>query len=265
MFNLNAWNSGSTDGDNFVFSWSTDDNIYTDFLTVSSTDSANAQAVMLPGNLNGTVYIRVRDTDRIAGNKGLDTVFIDHMYIHAENAQGSPPAAPSSLAATVVSATSISLSWVDNATDELGFDLQRSTDQSIWVDLPDAGADVPGATDTGLASSTTYHYRIRAFNLSGTSAWVDGASATTDAGPPPSDVNLTLAGSKSKGKHVIDLSWSGTTSTSVDIYRDGSLLTTIADNGSHTDNTGNKGGRSYTYQVCEAGAGNCSAVESIVF
>lgn len=265
MFNLNAWSSGSAEGDEFVFSWSTDDTTYTDFLPVVSTDPANVQTAILPNTLNGTVYIRVRDTDRTAGNRSLDTVFIDNMYIHAENAQGMPPAAPSSLGASAVSASSIALGWIDNAADELGFELQRSTDQVNWTGLPNTGADVLSATDTGLASATTYHYRIRAFNLSGSSAWVGGASAMTDAGPPPSDISLTLVGSKSRGKHVIDLIWTGTTTASVDIYRDGGLLATIVDEGSYTDNTSNKGGRSYTYQVCEADTGNCSVVENIVF
>jgi len=265
VFNLNAWSSGSADGDEFVFSFSTDDSTYTDFLTLGSTDPANVQVEMLPDTLSGTVYIRVRDTDRTAGNKGLDTVYIDHMYIHAENAQGSPPAAPSNPGASTLSASSIALDWTDNATDELGFELQRSTDQVSWDGLPNAGADVTGVTDTGLTSDTTYHYRIRAFNLSGSSDWIAGASATTDTGPPPSNIDLTLTGSKTKGKHVIDLGWTGTTTGDVDIFRDGGLLITMPHDGSYTDNTSNKGGRSYTYQVCEAGTGNCSAVESIVF
>ena len=265
MFNLNAWRSGSADGDEFEFSWSTDDATYTDFLTVVSTDPDNVQAAILPNTLNGTVYIRVRDTDRTTGNRGLDTVFIDNMYIHAENAQGSAPAAPSSLGASTLSASSIALDWVDHATDEMGFELQHSTDQVSWTSLPNTGTDVFGVTDTGLTSATTYHYRIRAFNLSGSSAWVGGASATTDAGPLPSDINLTLVGSKNRGKHVIDLTWAGTTTAGVDIYRDGGFLTTIADSGSYTDNTSNKGGRSYTYHVCEAGTDTCSAVVNLVF
>jgi titin len=265
LFNLNAWSSGSADDDEFIFSWSTDNAVYTDFLTVSATDPENSQLAMLPNNLNGTVYIRVRDSDRTPGHKGLDTVFIDHMYIHAENAQGSPPDAPSGLGASVFSASSIALIWTDNSADELGFELQRSTDLSNWTGLPTTEADVTDLMDTGLVSSTTYHYRIRAINQSGSSAWVGGASATTDAGPPPPDISLTLLGSKKRGKHVIDLNWTGSTTGNVDIYRDGGLLTTITDDGSHTDNTSNKGGRSYTYQVCEAGTANCSAVESVVF
>lgn len=232
---------------------------------MNSTDPLNVQSVMLPNSISGTVYIRVQDSDRNAGNRSLDSVYIDHMYIHAENAQGSPPAAPSALDASTLSASSIALAWFDNAADELGFELQRSTDQSTWVGLPNAGTDVQSATDTSLLASTTYYYRIRAYNLSGNSAWVGGASATTDDGPPPPDISLNLTGSKNKGKHVIDLDWSGTSTGSVEIYRDSGLLVSVPDSGSYTDNTGNKGGRTYLYQVCEAGTNNCSAIETIVF
>ena len=187
------------------------------------------------------------------------------MYIHAENAQGSPPSAPSGLGATALSAGSIDLVWTDNSDDELGFELQRSTDQSNWTGLPDVGFDVSGVTDSGLSSSTTYFYRIRAYNLAGSSAWEGVASATTEDGPPPADITLGLNGSKNKGKHVVDLDWTGTTAPSVDIYRDSVLLTSVPDAGSYTDNTNNKGGATYFYQVCEAGTGNCSDIESITF
>lgn len=115
--------------------------------------------------------------------------------------------------------------------------------------------------------STTYYYRIRAFGLSGRSDWVGGAAAATRAGPPPDAENvLTLIGSKSRGKHVIELSWTGITIRgSVDIYRDGDSLFTIDDSDSYIDRTSNKGGRSYTYQVCKAETDTCSAVENIVF
>lgn len=265
VFNLNAWSSGSSDGDTFKFAWSTDDSNYTDFLTISSTDPDHAQMAILPNTLSGTVYIRVVDSDRTANHRALDTIFIDHMYIHAENAQGSPPPAPSNLAAVSLSASSIDLGWIDNSTDELGFELQRSTDQSNWTNLPALGTDIVSVTDTGLMSSTTYFYQVRAFNLSGSSAWSDISSATTASGPPPADITLNLNGRKIRGSHVIDLTWSGTTTSSVDIYRDGGLLVTVPDSGSYTDNTNNKGGKTYTFKVCEAGTANCSAIENIVF
>jgi PKD repeat protein len=265
LLNLNAWASGSTDGDDFVFAWSTNDSTYTDVLTVSSTDPANNQMAILPGTLNGTVYIRVRDTNRVPGNTALDTINVDHLYIHADSAPGTPPDAPSGLAAVAQSASSVALSWTDNSDDELSFEVQVSTDQANWSGAGSPGANATSASVSGLAASTTYYFRVRASNLSGDSAWSNIASATTQDGPPPADIELALSGSKSRGEHVVSLVWSGTTATNVDIFRDGSLLITQADTGAYTDNTQNKGGRTYTYQVCEAGSAECSAVESISF
>lgn len=265
VLNLNAWSSGSTDGDSFVFAYSTDNGTYTDLVTISSADPANSQMALLPGNLNGTVYIRVRDSDRTAGHTALDSVFVDQLYIRAESALGPPPAAPTDIAATPLSSSAIALDWTDNSSDELGFEIQRSTDQNSWTGLGDPGMDATSVIDSGLQESTLYYYRIRAFNASGNSDWSATASATTDAGPPPADITLTLSGSKSRGKHVIDLTWSGTTKTNVDIFRDGDPPVTVTDTGSYTDNTGNRGGRTYTYQVCEAGTSTCSAVESVTF
>ena len=265
VLNMNAWSSGSADGDGFVFAWSSDDSNYSDLVTVSSTSSANVQMALLPNSLSGSVYIRVRDSDRTGGNKGLDTVFVDHLYIHAENSPGSPPSAPSGLAATAASASSIDLAWTDTSGDELGFELERSLDQSSWTGLDNPGVDVTAATDTGLLASTIYYYRIRAFNLSGSSAWSAVANAMTQAGPPASSITLSLVGSKNRGKHVVDLEWSGITTSNVDIYRDGALLTTVSDSGNYPDNTGNKGGRTYVYQVCEEGSNTCSDEVSITF
>jgi len=74
-----------------------------------------------------------------------------------------------------------------------------------------------------------------------------------------------VQGYKITGRHVVDLDWSGTTIENIDIYRDGGLYETVADTGAYTDQTDNKGVRSYEYQVCEAGTANCSAVQSVSF
>ena len=76
--------------------------------------------------------------------------------------------------------------------------------------------------------------------------------------PEPGDITLTADGYKVQGRWRTDLSWSGAEGSSVDIYRDGSLLTTVANTGAYTDATNIRGGGTLTYQVCEAGTSNCS-------
>jgi C1A family cysteine protease len=83
-FYLEAYHTISTDDDNFVFAYSTDDSTYTDMLTVTKTsDDDTSQSYELPDLLSGTVYIRVVDTDSGRGNQDMDTIYIDHMYIRS--------------------------------------------------------------------------------------------------------------------------------------------------------------------------------------
>ncbi|MDT8320814.1 MAG: S8 family serine peptidase [Xanthomonadales bacterium] len=72
-------------------------------------------------------------------------------------------------------------------------------------------------------------------------------------------VTLGVNAYKVKGTQTADLSWSGATSTNVDVYRDGSIVATTANDGAHTDSTGQKGGGSAVYQLCEAGTSTCSS------
>ncbi|MBT8471339.1 MAG: hypothetical protein KJN99_01975, partial [Marinicaulis sp.] len=63
-----------------------------------------------------------------------------------------------------------------------------------------------------------------------------------------------------------DLTWAGAGGASVDIRRNGSIVATTANDGAYTDNIGNKGGGSYSYEVCEAGSTMaCSPSFNIVF
>lgn len=258
---LQAWSGGSSD-DNFAFSWSTDNINYTGLFVVSSTDPSNTQSAVLPGGVNGTVYIRVEDTDRTPGNRSLDTVFVDHLYIRAASGAGDPPAAPSSLLATTAGSDQIDLQWTDNATDEAGFKVERSTDGISFGQVGSAAIDATGYSDSGLAGSTSYWYRVSAWNASGDSPYSNVDSATTDPAPA---ITLSLNGYKIKGRHTIDLTWGGTTAPSLDIFRDGALLLTVPNSGAYTDATSNKGGRTYIYRLCEAGTANCSAQESVTF
>jgi hypothetical protein len=86
-FQLQAHHTANAEGDDFVFAYSTDDVNYTDIVTVTKTTADDTyQTYELPNNINGFVYIRVKDTDQTAGNRTLDTIYIDHMYVRSEPA-----------------------------------------------------------------------------------------------------------------------------------------------------------------------------------
>jgi hypothetical protein len=82
--------------------------------------------------------------------------------------------------------------------------------------------------------------------------------------PPPGGIQLSVDGYKVRGVHRADLTWSGATSSNVDIYRNGSIVATVGGN-SYTDVIGNRGSASYTYKVCEAGTATCSNEVTIKF
>lgn len=60
---------------------------------------------------------------------------------------------------------------------------------------------------------------------------------------------------KVRGIQHADLTWDGADGDNVGVYRNGTLLPSTANDGAYTDNTGQKGGGSATYKVCEAGDG----------
>jgi hypothetical protein len=100
-----------------------------------------------------------------------------------------PPAAPSGLVAVSTSATSVSLSWHDNSSNENGFYIARSTNNGkSWTQIAQVGAGVTIYTDTSVSARKTYSYRVRAYNGSGTSAYSNVATVTTLAHGPSLDL-----------------------------------------------------------------------------
>ena len=117
-----------------------------------------------------------------------------------------PPAAPSSLAATAVSASGINLTWADNSTDESSFGLERSTGGSAFTEIASLGENINSFSDTGLNASTAYSYRVRARNSAGNSAYSTQASATTNAPPQPPAAPSGLTATATSDT-AINLAW----------------------------------------------------------
>ncbi len=115
-------------------------------------------------------------------------------------------------------------------------------------------------SDTNVTPGSTYWYQVSAYNSSGQSDYDGPVNATTDQ----ASLELSANGYKNKGNKMVDLTWSGTTTSDVDIYRDGAPISTISNSSTYTDTLG-KGGGSYTYQVCESGTTNCSNTITVNF
>jgi hypothetical protein len=179
-FNANAWAPFSDDGDQFLFSYSTDDSNYTPMFTavVAAEDDDSYKTWDLDG-ASGTIYIRLEDTDRTPTHRSKDTVFVDHLYIRTDSTPPQPPAAPSGLSATAISSSQIDLVWTDNADNELGFYIERSPDGASWARIGSVGADATAFSDTGLDPGTMYYYQVQAHNSADVSSFSDPASATT--------------------------------------------------------------------------------------
>ncbi|HXW04556.1 MAG TPA: M36 family metallopeptidase [Vicinamibacterales bacterium] len=131
-----------------------------------------------------------------------------------------------------------------------------SRDGQIGTGASFSRADLSVGTHTIAASVTD------SGNLTGSA----GISITiTETLPPPSGITLTAAGYKVKGVRHADLSWSGASGTHIEVYRNGVLQYTTANDGAHTDVEGGKGGGTFTYKVCEIGGSVCSPTVTVVY
>lgn len=126
-----------------------------------------------------------------------------------------------------------------------------------------------GSSASGAAVSHTYGSggtRTVTLTVTDNANASDGESQSiTVSEPPAGGITLSATGYKQQGRHRIDLTWGGATSSQVDVYRNGSKTATTANDGAYTDATGGRGSATYTHQVCEAGTSVCSNVTTTSF
>jgi PKD repeat protein len=155
--------SGSSDADGTIASYSWDFG-----------DSTNASGVSVNHTYNtpGTYTARLTVTDD-DGAISSKTVTI------TVNAQ--TPTAPTSLTATAISTSQLSLAWTDNAANEDGFQIERCSGNncSNFAQIAIVGTNVRTYSNTGLSKNTVYTYRVRAYNSFGNSGYSNTSAART--------------------------------------------------------------------------------------
>jgi hypothetical protein len=146
-----------------------------------------------------------------------------------------PPVAPANLIATPVSPNQINLAWQDKSNNEFGFRIERSPDSTSWSQIASVGPNVTSYANTGLACSSTYFYRVRAYNLDN-SPYSNIANAVTASCPninmylPLIMKNFAPLSPPPPGSKPVDGHWVGTTSRSQPMSFDVSANGTVLNN-----------------------------------
>lgn len=131
------------------------------------------------------------------------------------------PAAPTGLSMTVVDYKTLRVNWANYTGTGTDIEVYRSTNNSTWSII----ATVPKTsgnsyTNTNLAASTRYYYRLRAINSGNVSSYTSSVNATTSALPPlplaPSNLAISAV-----GPNTATLAWTDNSNNeeSFDVYK----------------------------------------------
>jgi subtilase family protein/fibronectin type III domain protein len=251
-------------GSRIDLTWQDNSNNEAQFRLERSTDGVSfAQMATLSANI--TAYSNTNLTAattyyyRLRSNDGPN--FSAYTNVASATTFGTP-AAPSNLTATAINSTRIDISWTDNSSNETGFKIERSTDGTTFTQLVTTSANVTTFSNINLPASTTYFYRVRAYDGPNNSAYTNVASASTSGGPG-APTNLAATGtSPSK----INLTWTDNSATEngfkIERSTDGvtflQIATTLANVTSY-QNTNLPSSTSFTYRVRSYEGSNNSA------
>jgi len=184
--------------------------------------SSVAVATMWPFSGGCDTSWETLDADDIAGVRSL--------YPGATKSTPLPPVAPSNLTVLASAADpsgTLALSWLDNATNESGYRVERSADGSSFAQIAQLGPGAVSYADGGLASGATFYYRVDAYNSSGQSGYSNVASGQTSASstpaPPTAPANPTPRDGATRVATTPTLGWTAASGARYDVFVNGVL------------------------------------------
>jgi uncharacterized protein (TIGR02145 family) len=129
------------------------------------------------------------------------------------------PYAPSNLSGIVLSNSSVSLNWVDNSNNEIGFKIERRLNGILQFSLAGTvNTNITSFTDVNLIPNSIYEYRIYAYNSVGNSLTCSNVISLTTSG---GSANFSSV-------NICNLTWTNQ-NLSLNFYRNGDLIPQVSD------------------------------------
>ncbi|MFO1457880.1 MAG: metallophosphoesterase [Verrucomicrobiota bacterium] len=239
-----GWIDRSSDETQFQVERSLDGADFAEIGTAPQDGTAFADTTVLPANL---YFYRVR----ALGPGGYST----YSPTASTTTPPVPPLAPSNLTALPSGSTAVNLRWMDNATNETGFRVERSPNGVDWTGVASPGTDSTSYTDSaGLKPGSTYWYKVRAFNSAGDSSDATPVSVTLPVTLPAAPSSLTA---RAYASNSIYLTWIDTANNESGFLVERStnavdwvqIRTLSADTTNYFNSAGVTAGIMYSYRI----------------
>lgn len=257
-------------------------------VTLNWTDAATNESGFRVERCTGFVCANFVEVGTTATDSGrfVDAVASNTFYnyrVRAFNASGNSaftstvaantftPAEPTTLSATTNTATLIDLAWVDNATNELGYIVERCLGSSCTVYTPIDTTDLNAASfaDSTVAATQVYKYQVRGYNGVGSSVYTNVAQANTTVPATPTGFSGAV-----NGQTAVNLSWTdvATTESGYRVERCAGVnctnfvtLTTTAANANTFSDVAALADTRYRYRVAAVGNGRSGFTQILAF
>jgi FtsP/CotA-like multicopper oxidase with cupredoxin domain len=202
-----TWVDNSLTANGFTVQRATDAGFGTGLLTFPQL--GNVQTFTDPNPYSNQAYFYRVFANNTVGSSvaGYPTLTADSLASNAA-AVGTPqpPAAPTNLTATLLSATQVRLGWTNGSSNATSVVVERSVNGSAYLSLVTLAGNATGYTDAPVVGNNTYAYRVKTVNAAGSSAYAGPVTITVAA--PAAPAKLTASAARGNGNNDnVTLTW----------------------------------------------------------
>jgi len=211
-----AWNDNSITETSFLVQKTTDGttwtNVGTSLSPLGQPNTTGPRALTDPAVYNPNIAAKYQVVAQNTVGYGGQFPSMTVTSVSAPLIVGTVPATPTNLTATLQAGPQVSLTFTDNATNEIGFVIERSTNGGPFTQIttvpPRNNTGSVAYVDTTIVPGNNYAYRVAATNVAGNSTFATSATVVVPA-VPNAPANLTAAnGPNGNGNNrTVILTW----------------------------------------------------------